>query len=319
MNEIIPENNNGILDSRLKIEYQLGYNHNSIIYLGRVSFYENICVIKVFNMLCESIKKEKEFNDILLNSESPFFIKYIPPPVNDFLSRYYITFEYASKENLVRYLSTVKGGFDETNCKLLSSKFLISLKALHTIGICHRNIKPQNIFFDGEKFDLKIGNFAVSGFIKGNDGKILQKGKVGTEEYMAPEVKRGKEYDGEKADIYSAGVLLFTLLKGKIPFPTSKVFNVGNRTKQLYKYIKEKNEKKFWITLEKTGIDGFSPEFKDLFFKMVAFNPNERPTIEEILNHDWMKEITNLNQEDFRIYEEKLIEELKSRERMLEM
>ena len=52
---------------------------------------------------------------------------------------------------------------------------------------------------------------------------------------------------------------------------------------------------------------------------MVAFNPNERPTIEEILNHDWMKEITNLNQEDFRIYEEKLIEELKSRERMLEM
>ena len=50
---------------------------------------------------------------------------------------------------------------------------------------------------------------------------------------------------------------------------------------------------------------------------MVAFNPKERPTIEEILNHDWMKEISKLNEEEFKKYEEILIKELKKRERIL--
>ena len=68
--------------------------------------------------------------------------------------------------------------------------------------------------------------------------------------------------------------------------------------------------------LEKLGVK-FSPEFKDLFEKMVAFKPSQRPTIKEILNHDWMKEITNLNEEEFKKYEEDLIIELKEREENL--
>ena len=252
-----------------------------------------------------------------MRSESPFFLKYIPPSSYDFLSRYYIKFELASKENLIKYLSTINEGFDETNCKVLLYKVLKALLALHKIGFCHGDIKAQNIFLDGERFNIKIGNFYFSSPINGKNGKIMQIGKTDSEEYMAPEVKRGKEYDGEKADIFSTGVLLFTLRKGKIPFPISKNFNAENRTKKLYKYIKDKNEQKFWNTLEKSGIDGFSPEFKNLFFKMVAFNPKERPTIEEILNHDWMKEISKLNEEEFKKYEEILIKELKKRERIL--
>ena len=58
----------------------------------------------------------------------------------------------------------------------------------------------------------------------------------------------------------------------------------------------------------------FSPEFKDLFKKMVAYKPSDRPTIEQILNHDWMKEVTNLNEVDFKKYEDSLITELKKRE-----
>lgn len=317
--EIYSENHNENLDSKYIVESELGNSLDSTVYKVRDSFSDKICVLKVFKPYSRSLKNEKELNEILMNSESPFFIKYIPPTTYNFYSRSNLLFEFASKGNLFKYLSTVKEGFDETNCKVLFYKIIKPLQTLHKIGICHRDIRPQNILFDGEKFVLKIGNFGFSALINGKDGKIMQKGKIGSEEeYMAPEVKRGKEYDGGKVDIYSAGVLLFTLRTGKNPFPISQVFNVGNRTKKLYKYIKDKDEKKFWYILEKLGIDGFSPEFKDLFFKMVAFNPNERPTIEEILNHDWMKDITKLNEEEFKKYEENMIAELKSRERILE-
>ena len=238
------------LDLNCKIECELENNSYSTVYKVRDSFSEQIFIIKIFKKYSELIQKEKELNDILLRSESPFFLKYIPPSSYDFLSRYYIKFELASKENLIKYLSTINEGFDETNCKVLLYKVLKALLALHKIGFCHGDIKAQNIFLDGERFNIKIGNFYFSTPINGKNGKIMQIGKTDSEEYMAPEVKRGKEYDGEKADIFSTGVLLFTLRKGKIPFPISKNFNAENRTKKLYKYIKDKNEQKFWNTLE---------------------------------------------------------------------
>ena len=134
---------------------------------------------------------------------------------------------------------------------------------------------------------------------------------------MAPEVIQKKEYDGEKADIFSTGVLLFTILSSRIPFPNAKIFNEGNQIDQLYRFIIEKKEETYWKTLKEVGIDGFSPEFKDLFFKMVAFEPSERPTIKEILNHDWMREVSNLKKEKFKKYEEDLISEFKEREEYL--
>lgn len=57
-------------------------------------------------------------------------------------------------------------------------------------------------------------------------------------------------------------------------------------------------------------------EFKNLFIKMVSYNPKERPTIEQILNDDWLKEITNLKEEEFKKYEQALVSELKKREEM---
>ena len=97
----------------------------------------------------------------------------------------------------------------------------------------------------------------------------------------------------------------------------AKIYNEGSKIKQLYRFIKEKNEEKYWETLKEEDIDGLSPEFKDLFLKMVAFEPSERPTIKEILNHNWMKEVSNLNEEEFKKYEEDLISELKEREENL--
>jgi serine/threonine protein kinase len=60
-----------------------------------------------------------------------------------------------------------------------------------------------------------------------------------------------------------------------------------------------------------------SNEFKNLFIKMVAYNPKERPTIEQVLNDEWFKDITNLKDEEFKKYEQELISKLKEREEII--
>ena len=65
------------------------------------------------------------------------------------------------------------------------------------------------------------------------------------------------------------------------------------------------------------GLTELSLDFKKLFIRMVAYDPNKRPTITEILNDDWLKEITNLKPDEFKIYEENLIKELKKREEII--
>ena len=102
---------------------------------------------------------------------------------------------------------------------------------------------------------------------------------------------------------------MFSLLKCLTPFPFDEI----TQKRKYYSLFVKNNDRIFWEMLAKLGIE-FSPEFQDLFKKMVNYKPSQRPTIEEILSHDWMKEVTNLNEEDYKKYEENLISELKKRE-----
>ena len=314
--------NYGILDEKYILECEMGDGATSTVYKAKDSLSGKYYAIKLFKNPSKIFFREVLFNQRILKSKdnSHFFVKYISSSLNGSLdvdgfkeTKCYILYELAPKGDLFKYIDCYGNGFNEKYSKIISYKILKALQALHKLKICHRDIKADNILLD-EKYNIKIADFGLSGFTYGNNGKILQKERVGTEQYMAPEVIEKKEYDGEKADIFSTGVLIFNILTGKIPFPIAKVYNEGSKIKLLYRFIKEKDEKNYWETLKEEGIDGLSPEFKDLFLKIVAFEPSERPTIKEILNHDWMKEVSNLNEEEFKQYEEDLISELKERE-----
>ena len=311
----------GILDSQYILESQIGNGGFSKVY--KAHSLDKILAVKIFEQFNEEIKKEVEkeikFNQKILESKEKnhFFIKYISSSLNGTLEivgnkekKCYIVFELASKVDLSQYIESKKIGLNEINCKVISYKILKALQALHKIGICHRDIKAENIFLDGERFDVKIGDFGLSNFIYGQNGKIVQKEIVGSYEYMAPEIIEGKEYDGEKADIFSTGILIFTLLANFFPFP---IVNNITKKRKYYSVFNSKKNENYWKMLKDLGVE-FSLEFKDLFKKMVARKPNKRPTIEEILNHNWMKKITNLNEEEFKKYEDDLIRELKKRE-----
>ena len=81
--------------------------------------------------------------------------------------------------------------------------------------------------------------------------------------------------------------------------------------KILYKIIQTKQYDKYWELLEKYfNIKNLSPNFKNLFLKMVAYNPEERPTIEEIRNDKFMSHIINASEEQLSLLRKKMINEI---------
>ena len=203
------------------------------------------------------------------------------------------------------------------NCKVNIYKVLKGIETLHGKGICHRDLDPQNIFLDRERYQVQLGDFGLSDFFLDESGnRIALKGEKGKPIYKAPEMMKGEEYE-ERVDIFSLGVTLFVLRIATYPFASAIPNYNGSIMSKLYVYIKNKKEENYWKQLtkiiSKKGEIIFEPHFKDLFVKMVAYKPDERITIEEILNHPYMTEVSNANEEQFKIFEDNLIKELNYR------
>ena len=133
----------------------------------------------------------------------------------------------------------------------------------------HRDIKLDNILLDG-KGNVKIADFGVSKLVK--PGDIMHE-QSGTPAYIAPEILREEGYSGFKADIWSAGVVLYAMLCGTVPFKASNM-------KELHKMI---IKGKYHLKEE------VSDDAKSLMKSMLNTDPNSRITISKILAHPWMQ------------------------------
>ena len=219
----------------------------------------------------------------------------------------YIILEYATYGKIYDYI--INKGLGELYGKILFSKIINGIQACHNNGICHRDLKLQNILFDKD-FNPKISDF---GFACQNDTNLKE--ILGTEPYMPPEIIKQKEkpnkekvisqifhYDGFKVDIFCLGALLIQIVTGHSGFETAtpsdmlytKLYNHSDN------YWKIFNKKYPEITL--------SEEFKDLYFKLIRVNPMTRPNIEDILKDIWFKEINKMNKEKLEKLEQEMRE-----------
>jgi serine/threonine protein kinase len=163
----------------------------------------------------------------------------------------------------------------ENFAKIIFKQIIEGLKYIHQNKIVHRDIKLDNILIDLTN-TVKICDFGVSR--KLNPGDIMQD-HCGTPTYIAPEIFLNKGYEGYSCDIWSAGVTLYYMLCGSLPFN-------GNNLKELQKVIKVGKYK---------PIEDISKEAMNLIDGMLQIDPKKRLTINQILAHPWLVNV-NLNQ-----------------------
>jgi SNF-related kinase/serine kinase len=102
---------------------------------------------------------------------------------------------------------------------------------------------------------------------------------------MAPEIHLGKPYEGARVDLFASAIILFVILTQRPPFASA------NPQDPHYRLLAANRSELFWQAHAEAedGQDLYSAEFKDFFQKMMALNPKQRPTIDDIRAHPWMQ------------------------------
>ena len=135
----------------------------------------------------------------------------------------YFVMELIPGETLQRRLART-GPLAISEVVRLGAQLARGLAAAHTVGLIHRDMKPANILLDGVPATAKIADFGLA--CVSNDPDLTTSGMiVGTPLYMAPEQACADEVD-HRADLYSFGGVLYTMLTGKPPVLSSKVQTV---------------------------------------------------------------------------------------------
>ena len=163
----------------------------------------------------------------------------------------------------------------EVQCYVV--QLIKALKYLHSHRVIHRDLKLGNLFLT-EKMELKVGDFGLATKL---DFEGERKRTVcGTPNYIAPEILDGKTGHSYEVDIWSLGVIIYTLIIGKPPFETRDV-------KTTYKRIKMNA-----YTFPENAI--ISEAAKNLIGQILVLDPGKRPTLDQILTHDFFNQGTSI-------------------------
>ena len=298
------------IDNNYTIVEKRGSGATAIVFLVKGSDNEQIYAGKVLKETSDLFDKEIEILQRLRPLHNPYLVNLIGSGNGPIIraskpteNKQYLILEYAQKGELFDYIFCAHQGLPEKYSKVIFSKILKGVQACHNAGICHRDLKMQNILLDKD-FNPKICDF---GFATTNTTSLKE--FLGTLNYACPEILLHRPYDGFKADIFSLGVVLMTLVTCKMGFKEA------TRNDPFYRLIMTNHIGQYWKLLNNVAnINGLSDSFQQLYTKMVSFRPQERPSIEDILNSEWMMEIRDLNNQQMTDLENEIRQEFLKRE-----
>ncbi|KAJ3123310.1 hypothetical protein HK098_002047 [Nowakowskiella sp. JEL0407] len=158
----------------------------------------------------------------------------------------------------------------ETQARRFFRQLLSAVFYLHQNFIIHRDLKPENVLLDS-RHNVKVVDFGFTTLFNPNK---LRETFCGSPYYAAPEMVTSTQYIGPEVDIWSLGVILFTILAGTQPFEDKTIETVTSRIAQGLFTIPE----------------FFSKDSRDLTKRMLTVDIRKRATLMEVFNHPWVVE-----------------------------
>jgi len=181
----------------------------------------------------------------------------------------YVIMEYAASGSLLDYVRNRRKLSEREACWFFK-QIVLGLEFCHSVQVVHRDIKLENILLDHSN-RLKLIDFGLSTFVQ--PGKLLRV-HCGSPSYAAPEIVGRKLYEGPPVDIWSAGVVLFAMIAGHLPF------HAGSNKQELCQKI---------LRGVYNPPDHMSHDARDLIARMLTLDPGSRITIAEVWNHPWVR------------------------------
>jgi len=181
--------------------------------------------------------------------------------------------EYQNSMDLFECIESRAMRFTEFQAKYIFKQIFDAVDYLYRNGIVHRDLKDENILID-KHFNIKLTDFGAASYIKDyneNNAYFVNK-FLGTLAYAPPEVLKGEQFGTIAQEVFSLGTILYLLIFGEIPFKSPEETLFSNN-----------------IYLNAPKNVSCSQQVLNLIEWMLQKRPEDRPSLNSILNHPWMK------------------------------
>uniref|UniRef100_A0A8C5FWT0 non-specific serine/threonine protein kinase n=1 Tax=Gadus morhua TaxID=8049 RepID=A0A8C5FWT0_GADMO len=179
----------------------------------------------------------------------------------------YLIMEYASGGEVFDYLVS-NGRMKEIEARAKFRQIVSAVHYCHQKYIVHRDLKAENLLLDADA-NIKIADFGFSNeFTLGNKLDTF----CGSPPYAAPELFQGKKYDGPEVDVWSLGVILYTLVSGSLPFDGQNLKELRERV------LRGKYRVPFYMSTDCEGI----------LRRFLVLNPTKRCTLDQVMKDKWI-------------------------------
>uniref|UniRef100_A0A8C9U9V2 Ribosomal protein S6 kinase n=1 Tax=Scleropages formosus TaxID=113540 RepID=A0A8C9U9V2_SCLFO len=182
-----------------------------------------------------------------------------------------------------------KRHFSETEASRIMRKLVSAVSHMHDVGVVHRDLKPENLLFmdESEASEIKIIDFGFAR-LKPPDNQLL-KTPCFTLHYAAPEVLKYDGYD-ESCDLWSLGVILYTMLSGQVPFQSQEKSLTHTSAEEIMRKIKQGD-----FSFEGEAWRNVSQQAKDLIKGLLTVDPSKRIKMCDLRYDAWLQAHSQLS------------------------